>query len=144
MAGEPTPGLGRVADNQGSDLGLSVAAKKAGKADSRHVTCEHCSGVGDISFDDMDGTTTQTCGTCLGTGTVKDETPMERLCLLPCGSHLYREPNGAGGHTYYSFEIGGGIVAWDTSLINRSTLLAALFEEEKRVIDEQRQKNHRR
>jgi len=48
------------------------------------------------------------------------------LGCLPNGAHLYRKPNGAGGFTYYSDEIGGGVTVWDTCLVADSTLLAAL------------------
>lgn len=45
---------------------------------------------------------------------------------LPNGCTLYWEPNGAGGRTYISDEIGGGVLVWDTCLCNESTLRAAL------------------
>jgi len=48
------------------------------------------------------------------------------LGCLPNGAHLYRKPNGVGGFTYYSDEIGGGVAVWDTCLVAESTLLAAL------------------
>jgi hypothetical protein len=55
----------------------------------------------------------------------------ERLgeCELPNGCRLYWEDNKAGGRTYYSDEIGGGVMVWDTCLCEESTLLAALTTE---------------
>ena len=32
------------------------------------------------------------------------------------GYMIYREPNEAGGHRYWSDAIGGGVVIWDTCL----------------------------
>ena len=48
---------------------------------------------------------------------------------LPNGCTLYWQPNGAGGRTYTSDEIGGGTIVWDTCLCNESTLLAAMHME---------------
>jgi hypothetical protein len=62
---------------------------------------------------------------------------MEDLGLLPHGAHLYRKPNGAGGHAYYSDECGAMSFVWDTCLAHRSTLLAALLIEEHREYLEQ-------
>ena len=62
---------------------------------------------------------------------------MEDLGLLPHGAHLYRKPNTAGGHTYYSDECGVMSFVWDTCLAHRSTLIAALLAEEHRVYLEQ-------
>lgn len=56
---------------------------------------------------------------------------MEDLGLLPHGAHLYRRPNGAGGHTYYTDECGMMSFVWDTCLVHRSTLIAALLAEER-------------
>lgn len=48
------------------------------------------------------------------------------------GYTLFREPNAAGGHTYTSDEIGGGVLVWDTVLVGESTLLEAMrWEHEK-------------
>jgi hypothetical protein len=58
---------------------------------------------------------------------------LEEVARLPNGSTLYREPNEVGGHRYWSDEIGGGVCVWDTCLVDRATLLAALLEEERRV-----------
>lgn len=57
----------------------------------------------------------------------------EQICTLPNGNLLYCASNGVGGHTYYSDEIGGGVMVWDTCLTDRSTLLAAIVAEEARV-----------
>lgn len=53
------------------------------------------------------------------------------VCTLPNGATLYRESNGVGGHRYWSDEVGGGVMLWDTSLTDKSTLLAAITEEMK-------------
>lgn len=45
---------------------------------------------------------------------------------LPNGNTLIWESNGVGGRTYYSTEIGGGVVVWDTALVDISTLQAAI------------------
>lgn len=50
----------------------------------------------------------------------------EDLGCLPNGCHLFRRANEVGGFTYYSDEIGGGVVVWDTCLVNESTLLTAI------------------
>jgi hypothetical protein len=51
-------------------------------------------------------------------------------CPLPNGNTLIWKLNEAGGRTYYSTEIGGGVVVWDTCLCDESTLRAALMMEE--------------
>jgi len=56
----------------------------------------------------------------------------EDLGTTPTGCHLFRKPNQAGGYTYYSDEIGGGVVVWDTALVNESTLLTAIVCEHHR------------
>lgn len=48
------------------------------------------------------------------------------LLTLPNGGHLYVAKNEAGGYTYYSDEIGGGVVVWDTALVDASTLIVAI------------------
>lgn len=52
------------------------------------------------------------------------------------GNRLYVEENEVGGHRYWSDEIGGGVVVWDTSLVSREMLLLALEVEEKREKEE--------
>lgn len=58
--------------------------------------------------------------------------PFEEVCTLPNGDVLYRQENEVGGHTYWSGEVGGGVMVWDTSLVDSSTVLAALTEEARR------------
>lgn len=58
------------------------------------------------------------------------------VCCLLNGCTLYRENNGVGGHRYWSDEIGGGVCLWDTCLVDISTLLAAIVEEQRRQRDE--------
>lgn len=60
-------------------------------------------------------------------------TTLEEVCLTPGGYTLFREPNGAGGHRYWSDEVGGGVMVWDTCLVCSNTLLAAIVEEERRI-----------
>ena len=62
----------------------------------------------------------------------------EFVADLPNGSKLYREENGAGGYTYYSDEVGNGVLVWDTCLVHQSTLLATLAAEAKREYEEWR------
>lgn len=54
---------------------------------------------------------------------------MVEICRLPNGCTLYRKENAVGGHRYWSDEVGGGVVIWDTSLVAASTLMAAIVEE---------------
>lgn len=54
-----------------------------------------------------------------------------RLGLLPNGCSLFMKENEVGGRVYYSDEVGGGVGIWDTALVDKSTLLAAIVEEEK-------------
>lgn len=42
------------------------------------------------------------------------------------GYRIYREPNEAGGHRYWSDAIGGGAVIYDTSIASREELELAL------------------
>lgn len=61
----------------------------------------------------------------------KDD-PVEDLGILYNGCHLYRKPNEVGGHIYFSDEIGGGVMVWDTALASEGTLLAAICCEHNR------------
>jgi len=45
------------------------------------------------------------------------------------GNRLYVEPNKAGGNTYWSDEIGGGVMVWDTTLVSTEMLQLALDAE---------------
>lgn len=62
---------------------------------------------------------------------MRDE-KMENLGCLPNGCHLFRRANEAGGFTYYSDEVGGGVMVWDTCLVDESTLLTAIVCEHHR------------
>jgi len=55
------------------------------------------------------------------------------LGCLPNGAHLFRKPNEAGGYTYYTDEVGGGCMVWDTCLVSESTILAAILSEHHRA-----------
>lgn len=46
--------------------------------------------------------------------------------LTSKGHSIYRAENGVGGTRYWSDEIGGGVVAWDTSLVDLETLEAVI------------------
>lgn len=59
---------------------------------------------------------------------------------LANGCTLYREDNGIGGHRYWSDEIGGGVLVWDTSLVDSATLLAAMTEEYARLYEQAQEK----
>lgn len=57
---------------------------------------------------------------------------LEKVVELPDGTYIYREPNGVGGHRYWSDAIGGGVVIWDTALASIEELEAAIkYEKEK-------------
>ena len=64
--------------------------------------------------------------------------------MLPNGCALFWMPNEVGGRRYASDEIGGGVIVWDTSLVDQSTLLAAIVQEEnlriKEIIEERKKK----
>lgn len=62
--------------------------------------------------------------------------PMEDVCILPNGCILYRQLNEAGGYTYYSDEVGGGVFVWNTALVDSNTLLTAIIEDNRRLIKE--------
>ena len=55
---------------------------------------------------------------------------------LPNGCMLYWKDNEVGGRTYHSDEVGGGVIVWDTALVNSSTLIAAINQENKLLIEE--------
>jgi hypothetical protein len=61
----------------------------------------------------------------------------EELGRTSRGYTLFREENGVGGHTYISDEIGGGVIVWDTSLVDIETLFQAIKYEQKRRINEE-------
>lgn len=48
------------------------------------------------------------------------------------GYRLYVEPNGVGGHRYWSDEIGGGVIIWDTALGSIEMLELAIEYEKQR------------
>jgi hypothetical protein len=49
------------------------------------------------------------------------------------GYTIFREANGAGGHTYFSDEVGGGVTVWDTCLVDRATLMEVIAMEDRRA-----------
>jgi len=56
---------------------------------------------------------------------------MEDVCELLDGFHLLREPNGVGGYTYYTDELGA--MVWDTCIVDEYTLMIAIAEEKRRT-----------
>ena len=46
------------------------------------------------------------------------------------GYHIFRERNDVGGYRYWSDEIGGGVLIWDTTLVDLETLKKCLSIEE--------------
>ena len=69
---------------------------------------------------------------------------MKECGLLPNGCMLYKKENEAGGYTYYSDEVGGGVFVWDTCMVDQSTLLAALVDDAKERYLSQVKKNENR
>lgn len=62
---------------------------------------------------------------------------MEQLKIeTPQGYGIFREPNGVGGYRYWSDEIGGGVMVWDTSIVNKDTLLTVIRAEWLREFEE--------
>lgn len=61
---------------------------------------------------------------------------MTEVCMLPSGYTLFVKDNEAGGRTYYSDEVGCGVIVWDTVLVNEDTLLAAILEEKRAAMKE--------
>jgi len=54
---------------------------------------------------------------------------MKHIANLPNGCALFVKEDSVGGREYFSDEIGGGVFVWSTSLVDESTLLAALTAE---------------
>lgn len=54
---------------------------------------------------------------------------------------LYWRPNEAGGRTYYSDEVGGGVEVWDTCLVDMATLIAVINQENQIRFTEERKRN---
>lgn len=58
---------------------------------------------------------------------------LEEVGTTDRGYTIFREVNEVGGHRYWSDEIGGGVVAWDTCLVDAGTLRECLRIEEDNV-----------
>ena len=54
------------------------------------------------------------------------EPPLVEVATTSRGYTLYRRANGAGGHSYLSDSIGGGVVIYDTCLASPEELMLAL------------------
>jgi hypothetical protein len=52
-----------------------------------------------------------------------------RIGITASGYTIFRERNEAGGHRYWSDEVGDGVVVWDTSLVSDETLRFCLDRE---------------
>lgn len=52
--------------------------------------------------------------------------PMIEVGETSRGYTLYRQTNGVGGYTYWSDEIGSGVMVWDTALVGLETLQLAI------------------
>lgn len=56
---------------------------------------------------------------------------MKEACKLSDGYTLYYRDNGAGGRTYFTDSIPGGVMIWDTCLVDEKTLLETIaFEKQ--------------
>lgn len=53
------------------------------------------------------------------------------VAKLPNGCSLYVKDDEVGGRDYYTDEVGYANAVWNTSLVDKSTLLAAIVEEER-------------
>ncbi len=58
---------------------------------------------------------------------------LEQIAGDARGNRLYVEMNGVGGHRYWSDDIGGGVVIWDTNLASIEMLELAIAHEKKRA-----------
>lgn len=66
---------------------------------------------------------------------------MSNKTLLPNGCYLFWEDNGVGGRTYTTTEINEGVLVWDTSLVEISTLnIAIMKERELQAVERRRAK----
>ncbi len=59
---------------------------------------------------------------------------LEQIAEDSRGNHLYVEPNEVGGHRYWSDDIGGGVMIWDTALGSIEMIELALAHEKKRRV----------
>jgi hypothetical protein len=85
------------------------------------------------------------CGIALAASRESDrKTDSLPYVTLPNGCALYWKQNEAGGRTYYSDEIGGGVHVWDTTLVDESTLLAAIVHEQGLKIKEMHEREKER
>jgi len=61
----------------------------------------------------------------------KREMTLNHIASDSRGNQLYVEDNKVGGHTYWSDEVGGGVMVWDTALVSREMLKLAVEMEGK-------------
>lgn len=55
--------------------------------------------------------------------------PLKKVAESERGYYLFVEPNEVGGRRYWSDEIRGGVVVWDTALVSEEMLSLALQAE---------------
>lgn len=58
---------------------------------------------------------------------------MKEIGTTPCGYTIFERDNGVGGKDYWSDEIGGGVMIWDTALASIESLEFAIAHEKKRA-----------
>jgi hypothetical protein len=61
---------------------------------------------------------------------------MKEVATDSRGNTLFVEPNGVGGHRYWSDEIACGVLVWDTALVSPEMLRLALTAETGRSFTE--------
>lgn len=54
---------------------------------------------------------------------------MQFVGITSRGYSIFVQDNEVGGKTYWSDEIGGGVIVWDTSLVSRESVEFALKKE---------------
>jgi hypothetical protein len=57
------------------------------------------------------------------------EAELEEIGQTASGYTIWCKPNKAGGHTYWSDSIGGGVIIWDTCLASEEELLFCMNHE---------------
>lgn len=85
------------------------------------MRCTYCRGDGHEGQ--------EPCNRCGGSGEVAPLVNHYDMCLaadFADGTSLYVRDNEAGGQSYYSDEVGCGVLVWDTALVSARTVEAAL------------------
>jgi len=71
---------------------------------------------------------------------VSGEGPLEEIGRTARGYTIWRQRNGAGGHTYWSDSIGGGVVIYDSCLASEEEVLFCLEADRKLRAEEKPEK----